>query len=83
MTTEEIETIGKLADMCRAKGVRVLDVPGSIRMELEQTQAPTSPKPSSEPDICRCSHPVHAHMNGLCIHGCEPEKCEEKAGSAQ
>mgnify|MGYP001557757233 FL=1 len=79
MTEAEISTIGKLADMCRAKGVRVLDVPGSIHLELEQVHAPMSTKPAVDPDVCRCGHPEHAHMNGLCIHACEPEKCVEQS----
>lgn len=28
-----------------------------------------------EPESCDCGHPEFAHSNGLCIHGCSPEKC--------
>jgi len=77
MTEAEIETIGKLADMCRSKGVRSIDV-GGCKLELEPLPAKAEPSaPSSDPDMCKCGHPEFAHNNGLCIHACEPEKCVE------
>lgn len=76
MTPEEIATISKLADMLKAKGVRVFRGAG-IELEFEAPAAPNvePDAPTADPDMCRCGHANHAHMNGLCVHGCEAEKC--------
>jgi hypothetical protein len=29
----------------------------------------------ADAELCKCKHPLHAHMNGLCIHGCHVETC--------
>ncbi len=83
MTDAEIATIGKLADLCRSKGIRLIDLPGSVRLELDEVWRPSGEKMSiaqalkaPEADECKCGHPLHAHMGGLCVLGCEVEKCE-------
>lgn len=30
----------------------------------------------NDPDVCKCGHPQHAHMNGYCVEGCAPTVCE-------
>lgn len=78
MTDAEIEVVSKLVDLCRLKGVRNLEVAG-CKIELEPAQPkPEAQKPTTDPDMCRCGHAEFAHTNGLCVHGCESEKCEDK-----
>jgi hypothetical protein len=36
---------------------------------------PEKPK-GNDPDICACKHPMHAHMNGYCVEGCDAKLCE-------
>lgn len=75
VTDAEIEIVGRLADMLRAKGVKSIDV-GGCRMELEPIQAKAEPsKPQVDHDLCDCKCPEYAHVNGLCVNGCEPSKC--------
>ncbi len=79
MTDEEIATIGRVADMCRAKGIKLLDIPNNIKMELDPTPAKDTPGPTTDPDMCSCGHPEYAHTNGLCVTGCDPDKCNPPA----
>ncbi len=41
----------------------------------------TEPVPASapfvDPEQCRCGHAGFQHQSGLCILGCDPEKCIE------
>lgn len=81
MTDAEIEVVGRLADMLRAKGVKSIDV-GGCKMELEPSQPKAEPSTSqADPDICKCGCPEYAHVNGLCINGCEPSKCSSDVKS--
>lgn len=75
MTPDEVR---KYAETCRTAGVRVLDISGVIRLEMEPRQAeePRSSKAIPAADVCKCGHAEHAHMNGLCVLGCDVEKCE-------
>lgn len=75
MTDTEIATVTKLIDLCRAKGVRLLEV-GGCKLELGPAidNTPTA-KPGPDPELCRCTHPAHMHMNGLCTVGCSVEAC--------
>jgi len=72
-------SLGELLDLLRSKGVRVFSGPhgiGSIHVEFgpaEVKDVPTKPVPDEEKCLCGC--PVHAHVNGLCIFNCGPEKC--------
>lgn len=48
--------------------------------ELSVDFAPAEPPPLKEAkrveaDVCQCGHGFHAHQSGLCLAGCEPEKC--------
>lgn len=73
--TADLATIGKLADLCRSKGVKSITVDG-VTLELLPAEPP--PMKSSEakdPDTCGCGHGLHAHNAGLCLHGCAVEKC--------
>lgn len=75
MTDAEIATIGKLADMCRSKGIRIL-VNDGFRIELGPVMDETSTaKAGPDPEVCRCGHQMHRHMNALCVDGCDPDKC--------
>jgi hypothetical protein len=31
---------------------------------------------ANDPDVCKCGHPQHAHMNGFCVEGCDAKVCE-------
>jgi len=82
VTSEDIQTVATLADMLRAKGVRSFEGLG-LRLELEPTQervieAALPAKPpvaQGDDETCKCGHPHYAHQGGLCIHGCDVEKC--------
>lgn len=67
--------VAQLADVCRAKGVRVLDAHG-LRLELGPVESPLKADTArADPDMCKCGHEAHVHMNGLCTRGCDVEKC--------
>lgn len=81
MTDAEIAIIGKLAATLRAHGVsKFSDVPGgAVSLEFHST-APDVPAAKDakglDVEMCKCGHPVHAHVAGLCVvGGCEPGKC--------
>lgn len=38
---------------------------------------PQPSKPEADPDKCRCGHMVYEHNQGLCLVGCDAEKCVE------
>lgn len=69
-------------DALRGKGVRTYKGPfeeGTIEIELGPALIPDAPQTATEKDksLCGCGCPVYAHTNGLCLAGCEPEKCVE------
>lgn len=77
MSPEEMATIAKLCDMLRSKGVAIFEGAG-VKIEfgaLESDVIDAHPGKTADVDMCRCGHPLYAHMNGGCIEGCEPEKC--------
>lgn len=76
MTDAEIATLAKMADVCLAKGIRLLEV-GGCRMEFGPKEAPlpAERQGQAELDMCRCGHAEHQHMNGLCVLGCGPDRC--------
>jgi len=44
-------------------------------------KAPREERAGADPDVCRCGHSLAEHNAGLCLAGCEVEKCappEEK-----
>lgn len=66
-----------LVDQLRARGVRRYRT-SELELELGATESPSPPemKPNAvPPDACKCGHPEYAHVNGLCVHGCDVEKC--------
>jgi hypothetical protein len=83
MTREDLDTVAKLADMLRAKGVRTFKGAG-LEMELLPSVEVVSPQENAKAlaseadDACLCGCPVYAHEGGLCIHGCAVEKCLPK-----
>ena len=65
--------------MLRKHGVKSYsDTPGggfSVEFFLPEAQ-PEMPKPTNNPELCRCKHHLHiAHVNGLCVEGCSTEEC--------
>ncbi len=42
----------------------------------EQAMPLETKKLGAEPDVCRCGHPEHAHVNGYCIEGCVAAQCD-------
>lgn len=77
MTDAELVIIGKLVDLCRAKGVRVLKNDGfEIQLGEPVEKMPAGPvKAAVDPDLCRCGHAEHLHTAGACLNGCDPDKC--------
>lgn len=75
----KIETSAELAalvDTLKARGVRAFSVDG-IRVEFAPAAEPTpiAGPAEADPEICNCKCPVYAHVNRLCINGCEPGLC--------
>lgn len=74
---QELERLGALLDLLRAKEVRVFrETEHGIDVEFEPPVVDhPDAKPAPDPDRCACGHMAHEHSNGLCLHGCEPEAC--------
>lgn len=75
---------GAVAKM-RALGVsRLRD--GELEIELWQSAAPPTegphvPKDFGKADTCRCGHEDAAHnADGLCLLGCDANKCADTTG---
>jgi hypothetical protein len=71
----------KLTDvlaLLKKHGVRKFQF-GSLQVEFEPVQpAEPKPQPPAEEEKCRCGHVHHQHSEtGLCLIGCEPDKCAE------
>lgn len=76
MTDAEIQTISKLCDALRARGVRRCEIPGSICVEfMPSADEMQPPKPEIAKPWCKCGHEEYQHMNGMCVTGCAPERC--------
>lgn len=77
MKPTEIDFIGQVADLCRKKGIRKIDVHGLWAFELgpQESELKSDSKPLVDSEVCNCHHPMHAHNNGLCLQGCGPEQC--------
>lgn len=58
----------------RAAGVTRYDTP-DLKLEMLPEAAKDIPIKASEADVCKCKHPLHAHNNGVCLLGCEPQDC--------
>jgi hypothetical protein len=71
------ELAEKLA-MLRNHGVaKFHETPDGIAVEFFPAYAaPEKPKPTNDPETCPCKHHLHiAHVNGLCVEGCDPAQC--------
>ena len=83
MTADDLKLYADLADMCRKKGIRLLEANG-VRLELGPLEAP--PSKESKPldaDTCNCGHGLHAHNAATgCLMGCEAEKCMPPGANA-
>lgn len=85
MTDAELETVGKLCDLLRARGVRIwkgadceiemgeLPVP-----DVKQKALETHSKLEQAAEVCPCGHAEYEHQSGLCLRGCDVESCQEK-----
>lgn len=66
-------------DQLRGKGIRTFKGPweaGTIELELGPALIPDAPEAATKDEtLCHCKCPVYAHLNGLCLAGCEPESC--------
>ncbi len=84
--TDHVATIGALADVCRAKGVREVELLNDAGLRVRLVLGPVIDVPlkpetkgATEPDVCACGCPLAGHMGGMCVTaGCSPEKCAEK-----
>ena len=75
MTAADLQLLGKLADMCRRKGVKTAHC-GDVHLEMGTLDAPPK-KAQPDTEKCACGHPAYQHVHGLCLDGCEPDKCGE------
>lgn len=83
MTPADLKSTGQLLDLLIAKGVRSFKGHG-VELELFPPNQPEHASAKTDDiDRCRCGHEVVAHTGeGLCIHGCDVDKCagpEEKS----
>lgn len=82
--------LSALLDLLKAKGVTHYEGPvwdarkqesffqAKIELLPASMPAPADDKPDAktpDPDVCACGHGIHEHQNGLCLHGCDEEKC--------
>lgn len=67
-------------DEMKRRGVRTFKF-GELEAEFAPAEAPPmkESKAVAELDNCKCGHALHAHNGGLCLQGCEPDKCMEAA----
>lgn len=73
--TADLATIGALADLCRAKGVKSITVDG-VTLEMGALDVPLKADEKKHDDeTCNCGHGLHAHNGGLCLLGCDVAKC--------
>lgn len=83
-----LDNLSMLLDLLQRKGVKRYAGPVlsarpdegvcETRVELELSPAPDmtpAEKTTVDPDACRCGHPETAHTNGLCLFGCEVDRC--------
>lgn len=68
-------------DTLKARGVKSFEqLPGGFFKVEFFTPAPAAmpeaDKTQADPDVCKCGHPQHAHMNGYCVEGCDAKVCE-------
>ena len=79
----KIESLGELGrlDMLREKGVRSFE-DGVLRLSLAPAEPPPHKPEAPAPDeTCRCGHLPYEHGDGgLCLKGCEVEKCAPPEG---
>lgn len=69
------EVLSAKLDMLKAKGVQKY-VDQEFTVEFSAPADDTKPAPvAADPDLCRCGHPLFAHAAGLCLIGCNAEKC--------
>lgn len=74
----ELENLFGVLRRARVKSFESLEAMTGNKFSVEfLPEAPdTQPKPfdlSPDVELCDCGHPMHAHVNGLCIHGCNDE----------
>ena len=75
--TADLVIIGKLADLCRAKGVKAISVDGvTIEMGAPEVPPMKADAKKVDADMCACGCPMAGHQAGLCaFRGCSPDKC--------
>jgi hypothetical protein len=82
MTVHLPETLEKLLDLLKAKGVARFKTE-EVLIELysasgpPQELMPQGEAPSPEPDWCACGHSLGiAHGDAGCLYGCDTSKCQ-------
>jgi len=82
-----LNDVTRLVEAMRKRGVLSFEV-GGLKVEFFPS-APDADTPLAPPKLedntplCGCGHAEWSHQNGLCIYGCDIEKCmtEEKQES--
>lgn len=72
MTSAEALTF---LDEMKRRGVRTFTF-GELSAEFAPSEAPMRPEAKTlQTDTCQCGHGLHEHQSGLCLRGCEVDKC--------
>lgn len=78
-TPETLDDLVALTDKLKERGVRSFSL-GRFSVNFAAPEAPPLKEKASDGDACNCGHPLHHHNNGLCLIGCEPDKCAGPEG---
>jgi len=73
MTIPDLETLSRLLDLLREKGVKSFRC---AEIELELGTSADSTKPQDQKPECPCGHPLLEHSLDGCKRGCAIYSCE-------
>ncbi len=75
---KESAAVLALVDAMKARGVAKFTVDG-VSVEFGPVDVPLRDEKRVDDDMCPCGHGGHEHNAGLCLRGCDVEKCTVKA----
>ncbi len=77
MTPDDVKAVGDLIDLLRKKGAKRFAGYG-VDLELGPLDAPAkgdAKREHADHDACKCGHELTEHQAGLCLRGCDIDKC--------